>query len=182
MGVGVRRTESLCLVFALVGAGDLAVAQQPEAEPVPVRFEVQIVRGHESKGVIEPDCESLNRRLPMRFGTLRTIEHRQMNLQLGQRGSLQLPTGRSVQLQPISVMQNRLHMQFQLQGRVNTRLQLSSGKPVIVGGESDGDGAIIIQVTPYFPRGVPVRDDGPRESPDRPGPRLLRVKAFQHAH
>ncbi len=145
-----------------------ALAQQA-AKAVPVTFEVQIVRGSNQiqPARQDPECDEIRRRLPMSFSTLEMIARKRMQLVFGQVGKLQLPTGRQIEVLPISVVRNHLHVQFQMKGLVNTRLQMRNGVPVIVGGESHEHGQIIVMLKPDFrayltERPVPQAPRGPQ--------------------
>lgn len=153
----------LALTVSLLAAG---VAQ---AQSEPIAFDVQVVHGsnHEGKGVVDPACNEIKARLPVQFNSLQMVTHRQMKLKFGESGRVDLPTGRNFTLMPISIVRDRLHVHFQIKDLVDTRLQLRSGRPVIVGGQAWDDGKLIIMLKPAF--------KAPSSPAPAKGPRLHRV-------
>ena len=155
----------LCLAVSLLAAG---VAQ---AQSEPIEFEVQVVHGsnHEGQGTIDPACNEIQRRLPMQFDSLQMVSQRKLNLKFGELGQVSLPTGRNLSLMPISIVRERLHVHFQIVDLVDTRLQLRSGRPVIVGGQAWDEGKLIIMLKPVF------KAPSSPASPTGTGARLQRV-------
>ncbi len=153
----------LCaLSFVLGGAGP-AAAQ----DSTPVELEVRVIYARKEKGVVDPDCRDLQKRLPMSFGSLQTVQSERFRLEPGRAAQFELPTGRAVRLLPVSIVGARLHVYFELSGVMNTRLQMVSGRPVIVGGEKHRDGQLILELTPTFrPLGGPSAP--PPRSPQSP--------------
>jgi hypothetical protein len=163
------------LVALAVALPGRARAEDPVgAVPISVEVQVAFASNKEAEGHIDPACADLQDRLPMRFSTLRMLTRQRLKLTFGEVGHMRLPTGRQMDLVPISVVRNHLHLHFQMQGLVNTRLQMRSGVPVIVGGESHEGGQIIVMLTPRFNEYLKGR---PRLSPG--GPELYRVNQPQ---
>jgi hypothetical protein len=141
------------LVLPGLGLLGLLCALAPEARAQDARtveLELRVVYAMKEKGVVDPDCVDLQKRLPMPFGSLQTVQSESFLLAPGDAARFELPTGRPVSLLPISVIGRYLHVQFQMTGIMNTRLQLVSGAPVIVGGERHGVGQLILELTPTF--------------------------------
>jgi hypothetical protein len=98
-------------------------------------------------------------------GTLRTVGSKRFDLPLGQKAEVPLPTGSAVQFLPIAIVDGRLHMHLEMPG-VNTRLQVKSGRRVVLGGPPYEDGVVIVELTPTFdtiePGPEPVRPPASR--------------------
>ena len=60
------------------------------------------------------------------------------------------PQGQEVRLLPISIVNRELHMQVEMPGRVNTRMRMTSGRGVILGGVRHDDGYLIVHLQPVF--------------------------------
>ncbi len=171
------RCSSLCrpalLTFA---AGFLfagaASAQEEVRDIPPVTFKISVARALPQEGGVDPACLELSRRLPMRFGSLRGCAPRVFRVPFGEYAVMQLPTGSAIRILPVQVHRNQLHMQFELPGVVNTRLQMAHGRPVIMGGLPHEGGLLIIQVVPEFSDYLmePAR-------PEPPGPKLYEVNS-----
>ncbi len=129
----------------------------------PVELQVSVAFARQQDGAIDPACLDLSRRLPMKFGSLQMVRQERLQVPFGETASLVLPEGDEIRVLPISVHRNQLHMLFEMPGVVSTRMQMSSGRPVILGGIRRGDGLLIIQVQPDFgdyliePTAPPVR-------------------------
>lgn len=157
--------------FLLAGA---ASAQEVSRDIPPVTFKISIARALPQEGGIEPDCLELSRRLPMRFGSISHCAPRVFRVPFGERAEMQLPTGSAIRILPVQVHRDQLHMQFELPGVVNTRLQMTHGRPVIMGGLPHEGGLLIIQVVPEFSHYL----KGPARQ-KRPGPKLYEVNSTE---
>ena len=163
------------LVALAVALPETARAEDPMgAVPVSVEVQVAFASNQSAEGQIDPACAELQSRLPMPFSTLQMLTRERLKLTFGEVGRMRLPSGRQMELVPISVVRNHLHVHFQMEGLVNTRLQMRSGVPVIVGGESYEGGQIILMLTPRFSEYLKGR---PRLAPG--GPELHRVNQPQ---
>ncbi|MFQ5698803.1 MAG: hypothetical protein ACE5IL_11030 [Myxococcota bacterium] len=99
----------------------------------------------------DPGCGGLRRQLgPMRVGRMHMLEQRNFVLRFGEVGAVTLPAGGVVRLIPIGIHAQRLHMQLQMPGQVDTRVQMPAGRAVIVGGARYGRGHLIVRIIPYF--------------------------------
>ena len=133
-----------------IGMATLLTAAAPALAQVVL--DVQVVHGSNEieKASLDPECAEIERRLPMKFKSLQMVRRQQMKLGFGEPGNMTLPSGRQMRVLPISIVKDRLHLHFQMPDVVDTRLQMRTGHPVIVGGEPYDKGQIIIMVTPSF--------------------------------
>ncbi len=149
-----------------------ASAQEDARDIPPVTFKISIARALPQEGAVDPDCLELSRRLPMRFGSIRGCAPRVFRVPFGEYAVMQLPTGSAIRILPVQVHRNQLHMQFELPGVVNTRLQMAHGRPVIMGGLPHEGGLLIIQVVPEFSHYL--KEPAGRE---HRGPKLIEVNS-----
>ncbi len=125
----------------------LAQADEPEMVHVRVFVAHAALSGNE----IDPECMDLKRRLgPMKVGSLRKVSNRAFHLKFGQSGAMVLPTGGKLRVVPLSIIRERLHLRVQMSGVVSTRLQMTSGSPIIVGGPKHKGGNLIVQIVPEY--------------------------------
>lgn len=136
-------------VVGLTGLLSVAASARADEERI-VDLELRVIYATKEKGAVDPDCVDIQKRLPMNFGSLRTVQSERFSLETGDAARFELPTGRPVTMLPVSVIGPHLHIHFQMAGVMNTRLQMESGRPVIVGGERHGDGQLILELTPSF--------------------------------
>ena len=137
------------LIFAIIAPGGFAAAQESGG----VRYTVSVGYASSEEGSIHPQF----RGIPGQFKSVSMQQQRSYTLRLGERGRHALPTGSEIHMVPEQVRDQRLHMQFEMPGVVNTRLRMQNGKRMIVGGVPFKNGHLIIQVRPEFPQ---------RRSPD----------------
>ena len=161
------------LLSAFVSAWALAGGAHAQ-DATPIDLEMRVIYAVKSKGVVDPDCREIQKRLPMSFGSLQTVQSEHFELAPGSPAEFELPTGRAVRMMPVSIVGSRLHIHFELSGIMSTRMQMVSGRPVIVGGEKYGDGQLILELTPSFrPLGGP---SAPSANVPK-GPVVRRVRA-----
>jgi hypothetical protein len=100
---------------------------------------------------VEPRCKELRKRLgPMHVGSLRALHEEIFRLRMGEQGALTLPTGANLRIVPLAIIRQRLNLRVQVPGIVNTRLQTTSGRAVIVGGPRYQGGHLIVQIIPEY--------------------------------
>ena len=177
-----RQTPILLVAAALASSAhaeppaDQAFAVTPTA---PVTFEVNVCVASAPEGDVDPECRTMQSQLPVRFGTLKVQKRHTVSVGFGEPGGIVLPTGSTVEIRPISIVEhqrmtstgvirtNELHLQLEMPGMVNTRLRLQRGRSVILAGHKYADGYLIIEVKPTIPTPAPILVEG---SPRRPTP------------
>lgn len=145
-----RYAAGLAAALGFFFGGSAAAQDQLPRDIPPITFKISVALALPQEGQIDPDCLELSRRLPMRFGSLTHCAPRVFRVPFGERAEMELPTGSVVSVLPVQVHRDQLHMQFELPGMVNTRLQMTHGRPVIMGGIKYDGGLLIIQVVPEF--------------------------------
>jgi hypothetical protein len=149
MGVSRPAAALVAGLLALSAPPAQAQAQAPEARPVHLR--VRVVHAAERPGEIDPQLRDIPRALgPMKFGTLRLIEQRQLQLGVGQAGHVPLPDRRELTMTPVAVEQRNMQMRLQMPGQVNSQLNMTPGRPVVLGGPRHEDGHVIVYIEPEF--------------------------------
>ncbi|MCE2391536.1 MAG: hypothetical protein J4G09_08650 [Proteobacteria bacterium] len=141
---GLKWPGLAALLVAALSPGGFASAQESGG----VRYTVSVGYASKEEGAIHPQF----RGIPGPFKSVSMHQQSSYTLRLGERGRHSLPTGSEIHMVPEKVRDQRLHMQFEMPGVVNTRLRLRNGKRMIVGGVPFKDGHLIIQVRPEFPQ------------------------------
>ncbi len=156
-----QRTASVAflVVGLLLALPALHGAQAQEADKAtpraasgmpPISFKVSVVYATQKAGKIDTRTLPLINRMPMKFGSAEVLDERSISVPFGQNSAVPLASGSEIRLLPVVVHQNQLHMQLEMPGVVNTRMRMTSGRPVILGGIPYRDGLLIIQVLPEF--------------------------------
>ena len=120
-------------------------------ESTGVRCTVSLGFASQEEGPTHPKFRGIP--IPGPFRSVRMQEQRSYNLRMGEQGRYPLPSGGEIHMLPVQVLDQRLHMQFEMPGVVNTRLRLRNGKRMVVGGVPFKNGQLIIQVEPEFESG-----------------------------
>ena len=128
---GAARLGIAALAAAAVALPASARAQGAQSErTLPIIFEVIVVHGSTREGTIEASCAGIHSRLKMmHFRSLRMVQQQIFSLDMGQPVGMRLPTGQELRLMPIAVLKERLHLQFEVPGVVNTRGSSPTSKP-----------------------------------------------------
>jgi hypothetical protein len=139
------------VVHAMVAGALLLLAQSAHADPEMVHIQVFIAHASPSGNEVDPECSRLKKRLgPMKVGSLHKVGNQAFDLRFGEAGDMSLPTGAKLRIVPLSIIRERLHLRVQVPGMVNTRLEMTSGSPVIVGGPKHRGGNLILQIIPEY--------------------------------
>lgn len=138
-----------CLLATLAGASPALADPAERTAPVAVR--VIVAHAIREPGRIDPACKDLEKQISsLGFGSLHMVRKEILMLRMGQRGAMPLPSGSELRIVPLSIIRERLNMRVEVPGAVNTRLQMHSGRPVIVGGPRHEGGHLIVQIVPEY--------------------------------
>ncbi|MCP4003576.1 MAG: hypothetical protein GY725_05220 [bacterium] len=168
-------------MFLVLPAAPVATAQEVEASAPrrgapPISFRVTVVYATQKPGEVDARALPLSNRLPMKFGSVQMLEQKALSVTFGEQVKLGLSTGGEVRLLPVAVHQNQLHMQFQMPDVVNTRLKMTNGRPMILGGVPHKDGYLIIEVLPDFTKYLVDRKPN-----QQTGPQTISIGAKKRA-
>jgi len=148
----------LAVLVAVALAPSLSRAQAPaaEASAEPVAFEINVCLASDQGSGVDPECESLQDQLPVRFNSMRVQHHEVLQVPIGTPTAVALPTGSQIQFRPITFVSSLLHMHVAMPGVVDTRAQVTSGHSIIVAGMRHESGRLIIELRPTFSAPTPV--------------------------
>lgn len=136
--------------LVLAGAAPVLAQQPPRRVPAPVIVHYRIVQAFEKAGSIDPGCKDLPPKLgPMNFRSMRLLEERRVRLGIGQQYSVRLPTGKTMRMRPLSIVEHRLHMHLNMPG-LDTSFRMKPLRAVAVGGERHGDGHLLVYIESDF--------------------------------
>jgi hypothetical protein len=139
----------LATVALVASVAAEAAAQQGQGQRVFVH--VMIVKAGPQEGSDDPECRELRKRLgPMDVGPLHMMRKSNCQLGFGENCAVPLPAGGEIRLKPLSIHKQRLNMQLQMPGWVNSHLRMRAGKPLIVNGPRYQGGQLLIQIVPRF--------------------------------
>lgn len=103
-------------------------------------------------GPIDPGAAEIHRQLrrEFRYESLRVIEQRHMNLRMQELGGIDLPTGKRVELRPLSLTPSGVLIAVEIEGTLQTDLRVPNRKLVVIGVDRYQDGKLILTLQPDY--------------------------------
>ena len=140
------------LAAGLLWAGAAGADEAPaEAEQWPLN--VIILHTSESEGGVEPRArkydEALGRKL--RYKSLRVLGEKRVNLHADEVGTIPLPNGRDLRVQPVHKGKRGLLMGIDVEGSVRLDARARRGHRVVVDGGPYEDGNLAVSIEPDYP-------------------------------
>jgi hypothetical protein len=135
------------LVLALVLGAGAAKAQEQ-------RIDVELMVSHVSSvgGEIDPRGRKLHQKLQgeFRYESLRVLQIRGLRLALNEVGSVGLPNGKSVRVQPLQLSGSGVLLAVDVEGTARMDLKVRKGHLVVIGAERYQDGKLVISLEPHW--------------------------------
>lgn len=116
----------------------------------PITIRISVASANEAEGEVDPKASDIFEHLPNRFRSIHMIEERTIQVWLGERAEVALPTGSTVSLLPVAVHNQQLHLQLDMPEVLNTSMRMSNSRALYVGGVGYGDGTLIFKLVPEF--------------------------------
>jgi hypothetical protein len=137
------------LVLALVlGVGAGAAKAQEQ------RIDIELMVSHVSNegGEIDPRGQKLHQKLrgQFRYESLRVLEIRELRLALNEVGSVGLPNGKSVRVQPLQLSGSGVLLAVDVEGAARMDLKVRKGHLVVIGAERYQDGKLVVSLEPSW--------------------------------
>ena len=145
-------------------AAETARSQEEPGQLPPVDCTVTVGFASAKSGIVAAEFGGFQRQMP-HFKSVRLLEKRLFRLHFGEWARVDLPSDDRVDILPVGVYGERLHMQFKMPGVLDTSTRLQNRKGVIVGGRRHKDGFLVIQVEPDFSDYLPEADPAPGTPP-----------------
>lgn len=144
-----RRRAALGVVVLLALAATTAWSE--EAQRL-VGIHVMVSHVSQRPGKVDPKGRELHRRLQREFPvrSIRVIERRRVLLRVDQVDRVQLPTGRWVQVRPLSLRKAGCLLAVDVEGGMKADLAVGNRHPVDLGIERYQDGKLVVTLEPEF--------------------------------
>ncbi len=103
-------------------------------------------------GPIDPGAAEIHRQLhhEFRYESLRVIEQRHVILRMQELGGIDLPTGKRVQLRPLSLTPTGVLIAVEIEGTLQTDLRVPNRQQVVIGVDRYQDGKLILTLQPDY--------------------------------
>ena len=136
---------ALALGSALAGAGFAQAVRR-------IGLDLMVSHATERPGPIDPAAAELDRRLreDFRYGSLRVLERTRLDLEPGEIGALELPSGKRVRIRPLHLGQGGALLAVDIDGTLHTDLRVRDRKPVVIGVDRYQGGRLILTLEPQY--------------------------------
>ena len=103
-------------------------------------------------GPVDPGVAEIHRQLhqEFRYESLRVIERQHLILRMQELGGIDLPTGKRVQLRPLSLTPSGVLIAVEIEGMLEADLRVPNRKQVVIGVERYQDGKLILTLQPDY--------------------------------
>jgi len=103
-------------------------------------------------GPIDPGAAEIHRQLhqEFRYESLRVIEQRHVILRMQEACGIDLPTGKRVELRPLSLTPSGVLIAVEIEGMLEADLRVPNRKQVVIGVERYQDGKLILTLQPDY--------------------------------
>ena len=85
-----------------------------------------------------------------RYECLKVLKQQHLNVALNELASVALPNGRDLQLRPLSLSERGVLMAVNVEGSVQSDMQIPNGHLVAIGAGRYEDGKLVISLEPHF--------------------------------
>lgn len=148
IGAGLAAALAAALLWAGAAAADDAPA---EAEEWPLN--VIILHTSQGEGGVEPRAQKYDDALgrSIRYKSLRVLGEERVKLHADEVGTIPLPNGRSLRVQPVHKGKQGLLMGIDVEGSVKLDARARRGHRVVVDGGPYEDGNLAVSIEPDYP-------------------------------
>lgn len=143
------RAGIAALVAGLAWLAPVVAAAQDAG---PIAVDVMVCQISQQPGPVDSLAQRLHAKLrnEFRYESLRVLKQQRLSLELNQLASFALPDGRQLQLRPLSLSKRGVLISVNVQGAVQTDMQIRNGHLVAIGAGRYEDGKLVISLEPHF--------------------------------
>ena len=136
--------------WALLATGAAADESKPAGEQWPLN--VIILHTSEGEGGVDPKARKYDRELgpKLKYKSLRVLEEKRVKLGADEVGTIPLPNGRDLRVQPVHKGKKGLLMGIDVEGSVKLDARARRGQRVVVGGGPFEDGELAVSIEPDY--------------------------------
>lgn len=113
-----------------------------------VRFDVMVSRISNEPGSVDARASRLDAKLrgEFRYESLAVLQEKQISVALNDLASMELPNGKKLQLRPLSVSDRGVLVAVNVEGAVQSDMQIPNGHLVAIGAGRFEDGKLVISI------------------------------------
>jgi hypothetical protein len=118
----------------------------------PIVVDVMVCKISQQPGSVDRRAQRLDAELrgEFRYESLRVLKQKRLSIELNQLASVALPNGRKLQLRPLNLSERGVLISVNVQGSVQTDMQIPNGHLVAIGAGRHEDGKLVISLEPHF--------------------------------
>ena len=117
-----------------------------------IQFDVMVSRISQQPGEVDPRAARLDTQLrgDFRYESLKVLKQERLSIELNELVTVELPNGKKLELRPLSVSDRGVLVAVNVEGSVQSDMQVPNGHLVAIGaGRFDG-GRLVISLEPHF--------------------------------
>ena len=117
-----------------------------------VGVDVMVSRISQQPCAVDPRAKRLDAKLrgEFRYECLKVLKQQRLSVALNELASVALPNGRDLQLRPLSISDRGVLMAVNVEGSVQSDMQIPNGHLVAIGAGRYEDGKLVISLEPHF--------------------------------
>ena len=140
------------LAFALAAMFALAPGLVRAQDGERVGLSVTVSHASPTPGPIDPGAAEIHRQLheEFRYESLHILEQRHVILRMQELSAIALPSGKIVELRPMSLTPSGVLIAVEIDGSLQTDLRVPNRKQVVIGVERYQDGKLILTLQPDY--------------------------------
>ena len=142
-------SASRVLSIAVAAAVLVPVAAFAQAAVQHVGLSLIVSHASSQPGPIDPEMHRAMGTV-VRYQSLRVIERRHIDLRMQEIGGMDLPSGKRVELRPLSLNASGVLISLEVPGTLQTDLRVPNQKQVVIGLDRYGDGKLILTLQPDY--------------------------------
>ena len=117
-----------------------------------IAVDVMVSQISQQSCAVDPRAQRLDAKLrgEFRYECLKVLKQQRLSVALNELASVALPNGRDLQLRPLSISDRGVLMAVNVEGSVQSDMQIPNGHLVAIGAGRYEDGKLVISLEPHF--------------------------------
>ena len=146
------RRLSVAIAALVVGLAWAVPVVAPAQDAERIAVDVMVSRISQQPCAVDPRAQRLDAKLrgEFRYECLKVLKQERLSVALNELASFALPNGRDLQLRPLSISDRGVLMAVNVEGSVQSDMQIPNGHLVAIGAGRYEDGKLVISLEPHF--------------------------------
>lgn len=144
-----RRSAGFAAALGALWLAGGAAAEEPREE---WPLNVIILQTSNEEGEVDPRAREIDEKLKrkIRYNSLRVLSEERVNLHADEVGTIELPDGRAVRVQPVHKGKKGLLMGIDVEGSVKLDARARKGHHLLIGAGEYQDGNLAVSIEPDY--------------------------------